>query len=198
MDQDRLWFEQAVDGLFNHALKHHRTPRLIAKVREAGIDLNAKLEPGYPAEVFARAVKAAATEIYPRETAKSGIYQLGQIFTEGYQNTGMGKALFVLLRTMGPRRALPRVGRNLRNVNNFVEARATEPLDGCFAVTFSDVDDLPYFYKGLFDAAGRILGAPRISAEEFILDGRKLTLFADLNATPHPKFATLWAATQAA
>ena len=189
---DRIWFEQGVDGLFNIALQRNRTPSLIGELRKVGIDLERKLDPGYPAAVWEQAVKVAAREIFPGEGEALATYRIGECFVDGYQNTGMGKALYLLLRTLGARRTLPKLGRNMRHVNNYMQATVTEPIDGCFRVTLNGVGTIPHFYKALLDASWRLLGAARPSAKTFDLVGGDLTLYVDLNEAPHPKFSQLW------
>lgn len=186
----RLWFGPVVDGLFCKALRSYWTPSLLAGLREFGIDLEKPLLPAYPAEDFARAIKFTAKELYALPLDE-GMYLVGQQAWRGFTDTMVGKAMVTLLRVIGPRRTLPRSGRNFRSGTNYIEVVVTERAPSCFTVQFNDVDDIPNFFRGLMDLSGDDLGAPRKSSHA-LLRGKEMTLFIDLNTQPSPEMETLW------
>lgn len=197
---ERLWFEQAFEGLYLHTLKNQISPRLFAELRDAGLELSGKLKPAYPAAVWAQGIRLTGRELFPGLTAEEREYRMGEIFSDGYASTVMGKALYGLLRMLGPRRTLPRIERNFRNVTNYLQVSVTQPLLDCFEVTFNEVDGIPHFYRGLMDHSGRVLGAPRPSSEKIRYGGGPLTLFYDLRATetsPFPRPSDLSGASSA-
>lgn len=188
MPGDRLWFKEAVEGLFLRALRSQDDPRLVEKLRGVGIDVTSPLLPAYSAETWARGITLAGARLHPDLSTERATYRIGCAFSDGYASTMMGKALYALLKTLGPRRTLPRMGRNFRTVTNYLEVGVTELQTDCYSVRFNEVDGIPWFYKGLVDTSGRYLGAPRISSEHIDTDGRALTLYIDIRPTPASEF----------
>jgi uncharacterized protein (TIGR02265 family) len=188
---ERLWFAPVIEGLYGNALRGRRTPALDSGLLDLGIDLGKPLRPAYTAETFARAVKLTAHELYPALSPDEGVYRVGQDCWHGFSGTLVGKALVALLRVLGPRRTLPRSGANFRSGTNYIEVDVTEQQPGCFVVHFNDVDDIAQFFCGLMDVSGLELGAPRTTAH-YLLRGKELTLFIDLNAQPSPAMDVLW------
>lgn len=116
-----------------------------------------KLEPAYPAEDWAMAVKMIAADLYPgrdpfeqhRELGKSTVTQFAQGF--------LGKAMLAAAQVIGARRSLERMTRNLRTGANFIETRFTVLDEKTHELWMNDVSDVPGFYAGLIGAGGAIL-----------------------------------------
>lgn len=118
-----------------------------------------KLEPAYPAEVWANAVKLMSADLFPNLPAEEQHRALGLAtvlqFTEGM----LGKAMFSAARLFGARRTLERLSHNLRSGANFIETRFTIVGSDSYELWLSDVTDVPGFYAGILSA-----GAAKIEA----------------------------------
>ncbi len=120
-----------------------------------------KLEPAYPSENWASAVKIISADLFPNLPADEQHRTLGlstvQQFTEGV----LGKAMFSAARLFGARRTLERLSHNLRSGANFIETRFTITGPDAYELWLNDVTDVPGFYAGILSAgAGKIEGWP--------------------------------------
>ena len=64
MTTEKLWFSQAIEGLFIRGLGARLTPDVRAKISAEGIDLG-KLQPAYPIEQIHRAARAVLPTLWP-------------------------------------------------------------------------------------------------------------------------------------
>jgi uncharacterized protein (TIGR02265 family) len=122
----RRIYDQSFEGLFVRGLGARLTPTVKQRLREAGLDLERKLEPAYPFEVWDRCVAIAVRELYSQEPEEVAYRLLGERLVHGYQETLMGRAMRAVLRLLGPRRLLARVGEALRSGNDYLTSRLTE------------------------------------------------------------------------
>ena len=111
-----------------------------------------KLEPAYPAEDWAMAVKLISADLFPGREPDDQHKELGRAtvlqFAEGF----LGKAMFAAAKVMGARRSLDRMTRNLRTGANFIETRFTVIDEKTHELWINDVTDVPGFYAGLLIA----------------------------------------------
>lgn len=157
-DADQVIFENTIDGLFR-ALRPLVTPAGKAKLRALGLDMDGKLNPAYPAQVWASAVKILAEDAFPglspMESQRRVALRTVDAFTEGV----LGAAMFKLLRLLGPDRTIGRMTRNLRSGSNYVETRATQLEPHRYEIWINDVTDVPGFYLGLLERGLHHVGA---------------------------------------
>ncbi|MFL5344087.1 MAG: DUF2378 family protein [Hyalangium sp.] len=124
--QEKLVFDQALEGLFVRGLEGQITPSLRLHLREAGVDLDRKLLPAYSFETWCGCVSLAARELYSGAPEEQAYHALGERMADGYRSTMMGRALFSVLQLLGPQRVLTRVQQSFRSGNNYTEARLQE------------------------------------------------------------------------
>lgn len=176
MAENRLDFAQTWEGLFSRALEGKVTPRLKERLRSEGLNLDAPLEPGYPAEKWPRYVGITLEELYPNVPRERAANQLGRVFFEGYQRTLMGKALAVLMRAIGPSRTLSRMGRSFQTGNNYTQTRTEVLGPGDVKLWFNEVHGLPWFFAGVIESGAEIVSARNCTVEVMDTDGHACTL----------------------
>lgn len=162
---DKIIFDQAIEGLFIRALGPKMTSRCKARLKEAGLDLDQKLLGRYPLEQFQKFVAIAAAELYagvPRTTADR---LMGGLMLEGYGQTLFGRAVLGLLRLMGPLRSLRRLDQNFRAVNNFTESVVKELGPTSVEYWVNELTISPHFTTGLLAAGMQVTGAKDIHVE---------------------------------
>ncbi|MFZ5443499.1 MAG: DUF2378 family protein [Myxococcota bacterium] len=120
-----------------------------------------KLEPAYPAQDWAKAVKLISGELFRGLEPDVQHRELGQAtvqqFTEGF----LGKAMFTAARLVGARRVLERMSHNLRSGANYLDAKLTVVDERSWELWLSDVTDVPGFYAGILSAGvGKLEGWP--------------------------------------
>ncbi|MBK7857341.1 MAG: DUF2378 family protein [Archangiaceae bacterium] len=110
------------------------------------------VEPAYPAENWAQAVRLIAADLFPGESAEDQHKKLGGKTVRQFADTFMGKAMFSAAKVMGVKRSLQRMTNNLRTGANFIETRLTTLDDNNHELWISDVSEVPGFYAGLIEA----------------------------------------------
>ncbi|MFP2910485.1 DUF2378 family protein [Pyxidicoccus sp. 3LFB2] len=170
---ERIVFEHTVEALFLRGLGERVTPQLKSRLREEGLDLDRKLLPGYPQELFTRLLQLSAQALYPRAPEEEGLCHLGERLIEGYQETLVGSALFGVLRLLGPRRMLERTQKNFRSGNSYTEARTTLVGEREVELWMNEPNASRYFTRGTVLAGMRASGAkePRIEVLRFDTEG---------------------------
>ncbi|MEW5740979.1 MAG: DUF2378 family protein [Myxococcota bacterium] len=101
------------------------TPELYAKLRAVKFDLE-NVQAAYPLGDFVRAMGVLCDALVPNCPPLEQHRLLAREFMAGYRQTAIGFALFTLGRTIGVKRSLLRMGRNLRTTGNYLEADVTE------------------------------------------------------------------------
>lgn len=161
MSDERLWFDQAIEGLWLRALGGRVTPALRASLKDAGLDLD-RLLPGYPAATVARCVKLTAAALFPGQPEDDALREVGRLFLTGYQQTLIGRAVLQVLKLIGPRRSLQRMQTNFRSVN-YVKTRFTELGPTRAEVWFNHVDGMPAYFAGIIEQGGVLSGAKAVT-----------------------------------
>lgn len=166
---DRIVFEHTVEALFIRGLGDRMTPDLKWQLREAGLDLDRKLLPGYPQERFTRWLQCSARVLHPEASEENALCWLGERLVDGYQETVVGSALFGVLRLLGPRRMLERTQKNFRSGNSYTEVRTTALGEREMELWMNELDIARHFTKGTMLAGMRASGAkePRVDVLHF-------------------------------
>lgn len=120
-----------------------------------------KVEPAYPAESWATAVKLIGAELFPGVADEEQHRSLGRATVEQFTEGVLGKAMFSAARLFGAKRTLERLSHNLRSGANFIETKFTVTGPDAYELWLSDVTDVPGFYAGILSAgSGKIEGWP--------------------------------------
>ena len=155
MPDSRLIFPVQVEGLLR-GLEPDVTPRLKQRLKAAGLDLDAKLPPAWPAERLREWLDACADEVYPGQPREQALRAIGRRFIEGWQRTLIGAASAKLLKLVGPRRTLERLTRAFRTGDNFSETSVLFPSDRVGVVTVRS-QRLPHYIAGILDGGVAML-----------------------------------------
>ncbi len=159
MSEPRLVFAQTVEGLFQKGLGESVTPTLRAKLKAAGLDLNAKLLPAYPHAQWTCFVVLAAEVLYPQLEQHSALNRLGEVLTQGFFQGTVGKALSAVVRLLGPRRTLLRTRHSFRSGNNYAEATVTQLAECHFEMWMNETGPTVYLCQGVVLTGLRTSGA---------------------------------------
>lgn len=170
-----LVYDVTVEAMFSRALKDRLTARLKARVKEAGIDLGAKLKPSYPREVWLRAMRAVVEELYPGVPEDQAWFELGERLVLSLGETLMGPALLRIFKLLGPRRALGRFTQAFQYANNYNLSKLEELEADRFRLWVNQVGISPHFIAGTVTATLKASGAtaPKVEISDF--DGNQCT-----------------------
>jgi uncharacterized protein (TIGR02265 family) len=146
---EKLVFQQTIEGLFVRALATQMTPALKGLLRNEGLNLDAALDPGYPSHKFTGWVQLTAKHLFPHMPQSEGVRELGKLFFKGYVGTFIGQAMFKMMKIIGAKRTLQRMERNFRTGNNFISVRFEDCGPRHVKLHFADVNGMPTFYQGV-------------------------------------------------
>lgn len=176
-NEERLVFNQAVEGLFHKALKDKVTDKLRQRLlNEAKVDLSKPLEPAMKITTWNKCVELCAQEMFPELPLELAIERIGYLLTKGYFQTFIGSALASLLRVIGPARGLKRMDRSLRTGNNYAEIEVTQLGPGRFKIWCNELGTLRYNILGLLLAGAEVCGAKNARGLITHFDDRGVTI----------------------
>jgi uncharacterized protein (TIGR02265 family) len=162
---ERLVFAHTVEGLLLRGVAGMLTDRLRARLREAGLDLSAKLRPAYTYAEWSEFVRIAAQELFPEMPWPTAYRTLGERLIDGYRETLLGRAVIAIVKLRGPAKAIHRTQHSFRSGNNYTEARI-EHIDGSSAVLWmNETGDVRMLTAGILQAGLRAAGAAQPSVE---------------------------------
>ena len=143
-------------------------PALHERLRaEAGFD-EARPSKDYPLATFDAVVKLLAAELFEGDEARLGVAVL-----ERYQHSLLGKAIFPLIRLIGPMRFLKRVPFAFRQVNNFAEVTVQVTSARSCVIEHNEVGAIPQYFRGVLQTAGDLLCLPAFRCELLDYDGHR-------------------------
>ncbi len=153
MPNERLVFGNVMESLLK-ASKGRVSAGVVDRLKKLGISYERKLEPAYPADHWAEAVRIIAADLFPNEPPDAQHNKLGRLSVKLFAETVMGKAMFTAAKVFGTRRSLQRMTHNFRTGANFIETRFTELDPHTHELWISDVSGVPGFYAGMVEAGG--------------------------------------------
>ncbi|QAT81766.1 hypothetical protein EJ065_0157 [Corallococcus coralloides] len=137
-------FGHTVEGLLL-ALKGRLDGPLRAKLKDAGLDLDRKLEPAYPNATWQKVLHLCAAELFPGVSMNEAQWRLGERFVTGYFETNMGRALQTVVKLLGPARTLERTSRNLASGSNFLHVEVERLGDTDYRIKVNEGGTYPEF-----------------------------------------------------
>lgn len=143
------------------------------RVRAMGIDFD-KLLPAYPVETWYAGVELAMSRFDPSLTPEQKQNHFGVRLVEVYGDTLVGKAMYAMMRIIGPERSIQRATRSFRTATNFLDTSYVVHGPRDWELTMNEVV-FPHRYPGFFEKALSVAGAKNVKVE--------LTGLTDTHAT---------------
>jgi uncharacterized protein (TIGR02265 family) len=168
-------YDTAVESMFFRALKGRVTPALKDKLRAVGLDLDQKLRPTYPKEMWLRVLEITTRELYPTLPPEERYFKLGAATVEAFSETAIGKAIVGIARLMGPRRGLTRLPQAFEAINNFMVAKLTELAPNRFQLWLNEHYGQPSYVLGALTAAVAINRPLQVNVRIVQTDGNAIT-----------------------
>ncbi|MBL8952178.1 MAG: DUF2378 family protein [Myxococcaceae bacterium] len=150
-NQQKLIFASSVEALLKAAHGNVK-PETTRRLGELNMTYGKPIDPAYPADVWATAVRVIGADLFPKESPEDQHRKLGALTVKQFAETFMGKAMFTAAKVMGVQRSMQRMTNNLRTGANFIETKFTTIDDRNHELWISDVSDVPGFYAGLIEA----------------------------------------------
>jgi uncharacterized protein (TIGR02265 family) len=162
--EDRAVFSQVVEALLTHGLKGQLSPRLRERLRQAGLDVDRPLLPVYPATLWMRCLALIVEETYPGLPPEQGFRRLAEAHVEGYGRTLIGRAVYRIMKLLGPRRMVQRLPQTLADTDNYTEATLEAQGPTAYVLRMNSVMEWPGYAEALLESLLRVAGAesPRV------------------------------------
>lgn len=175
MQHERVEFEQTVDGLLKGAMEAHLDPKLVEKLRLAGLDFSKKLPPAVPAADFYRWVVIAGCHRFPELNEVEACREVGKLAViRGMKSTMLGGALIKAMQLLGVRRSLKRIGVSFKNGNNYVEAKVAELGPTSMEIQLGPLVGPPSYYEGVLVEGPTLLGAKEVQLTQLRTEGEHI------------------------
>lgn len=155
MADERLIYAAGITGLFKEGLKDVSTPAFVQQLKTLGIDLD-KVLPGYPIELWERALEATAP-LFPSLAPEARHIELGRRAVLGSTSSPILKAVLAVVGMIGTARALKRITARSGAQNTSVITFGEETKNS-LVLNSSWVGATPHFSIGSFTALAELLG----------------------------------------
>jgi len=163
MPDERFEFGPTLDGLIIGALEARSDAQLVEKLRHAGLDVLAPLQPAYPAAIFFKFVAVAAKHKFSDASEADAMREVGRLAVRrGLEATFLGRAVLQAARLLGVRRSLKRFGSVMKNGNNYIQGKVTELIPNALEMELGPLVGPRSYYEGVLEESPRILGATDI------------------------------------
>jgi uncharacterized protein (TIGR02265 family) len=156
MSEPRVAFASLFESL-ERILAPVRDASVDARLRELGIDFR-QLQPAYPIETWYAGVELAMSRFDPSWTPEQRQHHFGVRLVQTYGDTLVGKAVYSMMRLIGPERSIVRATRSFRTAVNFLETSYVMHGPRDCELTMNEVV-FPHRYPGFFAEAIMVAGA---------------------------------------
>ncbi|MBL8919917.1 MAG: DUF2378 family protein [Myxococcaceae bacterium] len=155
MGEPRVAFSSLIESL-GRILAPLDAPT-VQRLEAIGIDLDHIL-PAYPMETWYAGIELAMSRFDPALTHEQKQSHFGVRLVEVYGETLVGKAMYTMMRLIGPERTIARATRSFRTATNFLETSAVQHGPRDWELTMNEVV-LPHRYPGFFEKVLELAGA---------------------------------------
>lgn len=121
-------------------------------------------------------LKATAKRAYPKLAEDDALEEVGREVMRGFAAGFVGKGLLMVLRMLGPRRALLRMMENFRTADSVTTMKAVELSPTCIELDTRPVTDVPTYVCGLLSEI-MVLLAAREPKVEHRIEGKESRVF---------------------
>jgi uncharacterized protein (TIGR02265 family) len=162
VSEQRVVFGSGFDGLFSKEFRARVTPAFDAELKKLGVNLEKPFNPAYDIVTWAAVIDSAARHVYPELSRPDAFWQLGRDTVDGFAHTLIGKALFGMMKLIGPARSLMRAARSYAATNNYTKVDLNRTGDASFTFGLNEKHTLPQFDMGAIEALLQLSGAKNV------------------------------------
>lgn len=170
---DRVVFGHTMDALLERCAKE-LSQEGWDELSRLGVDKDKRL-PAYEFQRWCQAVSFLASQLHPQLPLGDAEFQLGSDFIERYAETLIGRALFAVLRILGPQRILRRMARSFRTGTNFTTADLTEETDTGALLRIASIEPRARFTHGLLARGLQLAGIQGVKVDIAAIVGEAAT-----------------------
>ncbi len=145
----RIVYRHTVEAFVEQVLVRRGllTPDFIAELKQLGLDVTQPRE--QPPEVWVAVLRATAARLSPARSVADGLEDVGRAMASGFLESLAGRALFVLLRMLGPHKAFLRMPENIQSADTFTQVKARSLAPGSVELIFNTTLGAPTHTRGI-------------------------------------------------
>jgi uncharacterized protein (TIGR02265 family) len=162
VSETRVVFASGFEGLFSKEFRARVTPAFDAELKKLGVNLDRPFNPAYAIETWAAVIDAGARHVYPELQRPEAFWQLGRDTIDGFAHTLIGKALFAMMKLLGPARSLERAARSYASTNNYTKVGLNRLGHTSYDFHLNEKHTLPQFDMGAMEALLQLCGARNV------------------------------------
>ncbi len=170
MPDERFYFPLIVENIVRGIAPLTGEDVLKKHLLKDGVDVD-NLPPGIAVPVVHRILTSVALLAFPGVPVAEGVRRVGLYQTRGWTKTLVGSAASVLIKLIGPKRALSRLNRALRTSSNYHRSETVFANDTEALTTFFDIDGFPEFSAGVLEGGCELVGVRGVVTIESIFVG---------------------------
>ncbi|MBL8916114.1 MAG: DUF2378 family protein [Archangium sp.] len=161
--ETRVVFASGFEGLFSKDFRKRLTPALIAELKALGVNIEKPFNPAYTVETWASVINACSRHIYPELSLPDASWKLGRDTVDGFAHTMIGKALFTMMKLIGPARSLERSMRSYASTNNYTKVTLQRTGPTSYDFGLNEKHTLPQYDMGVVEWLLQMCGAKNVS-----------------------------------
>ena len=163
----RVVFRHTVESFIRDVLQRRAllAPDFVSTLAAQGIDVNKPRD--LPRERWWSLLELTAERIAPGKPRGQNMELIGREMVRAFADGLVGRGLFMVLRIMGPRRAVLRMAENFRTADNFSSVSVREIGPRHLEVAYTPVAGMPELVLGILSESMTLIGVknPRVVFE---------------------------------
>jgi uncharacterized protein (TIGR02265 family) len=169
---DNVVYKEAITSTLD-AVRSQLTPRIRERLKaEAGFNIDA-MSPTYPLTVLDETIRVLSEEFFGGRAPDEATYELGRVALKRYGEGTLGKALFPLVRMLGPMRFLKRLPSLFRQTNNYADVKVEVLSPTSYELDHNEVGRYPHYMRGVMQSAGEVIGLKGHACDLLSYDGHR-------------------------
>lgn len=147
--EDGVIYSHSVEAFVQRVLLRHRllSLELDKQLKALGFDASRPAE--VRLNVWVAAVRLVAKHAQPTANDADALEWVGREMVRGYADGLVGKSLFILLRMMGPRRAMLRIAANYKTADSVTRVTPVERGANAVDLEFNSDFGVPTYVRGV-------------------------------------------------
>ncbi len=165
-------YKESISNILS-AVEKRLSPKILERLKkDAGIE-PAALKPAYPLKTQDAMIKVLAEELYPGKHPDVATYELGTTLMARYSENVLGRAMFSVIRLLGPMRVLKRVPDFFKQGNIYVNVSLNVTGPSSYELDHNEVGRWPHFTRGSMASSGTVIGLKDHAVELLSYDGHR-------------------------
>ncbi len=169
---DKVVYKEGITNILA-AFRSRVGPKIRERLRaELGIDEQA-LKPSYPLATHDAMVKLLGQELFTGQPLDTATYEVGRAMLNHFGRGVLGRAIFSIIRLVGPMRMLKRTPDYYKQNNNYADVKIEVLGEKSYVVDHNEVGAVPHYWRGTMQGSGEVIGLAGHAVDLLEYDGHR-------------------------